>query len=629
MKTLEGAMFNRVVTLAEKQAYKNLKLYDNGIYNIKSGKKVEEILDLDLELPKFQQRELNITQSEIDDYIHYAMLLNRRHADFAPGSFAERNSYESSFAKKVYYNADLEFLVQLFISHHNIHAFKDGNKRTALNLFIDLLHKYTNFYIEDIILIQDSQILYLDKQITVEQFKKVIYYGVKKQVFKTNQKCNLEHLIPRSHVEAKDNYQNPPQSDRRSSFNLTDLEKGQFFYQQLKKPIFQRDTNQWTVERVEKLINTFLDDGLIPAIILWEDSEGNIYIIDGAHRISSLIAWVNSDYGEENVLNDSNHQVIEEYLNKKIGSYSEIKSSTDDKYKQAKKIIAKRSIAVQWVTGNYDKVKESFIRINEQGVVISEDEKELIENDQLPTSQLSRAILAHGMGQASENLNEKNEDIFNRFFVPSLSHQLNNYPLAGSLNEDLVISKVYNAVKIIDDTEKLDVELLEDKVIKVLTLIQDKLNISQKTYFYGTRRQFKINSFYGFLHFAIRLNENPELLRVFIKNRKKFEEFLVNNEKHIQAIARKKRQAKKAYEEVSFYYETLVLSCDSNDFSNLKERYNYLDFGENKHQTLKEKAIRKTYELFISEIPRCTVCGGFIDGNKNEKKSHNCCKENI
>lgn len=626
MNSLETSIYNRVITPTEKQAYRNLKSYDSGIYIIKNGLKIKKILNADFELPKYKPKILEITQNEVDTYVHFAQILNFKHSDFNPGKFAEKNSYESSFAKKVYYDSELEFIINLFISHHNVHAFDDGNKRTALNLFIDLIDKFTTFSIGDIITIQDSQILYLEKQINAEEFRKIIFYEVKKKVFKTNLKCNLEHLIPRGNVDTTENFQTPSQSDRRSSFNLTDLEKEQFFYQQLKKPIFQRDTNQWTVERVEKLINTFLDDGLIPAIILWEDSEGNIYIIDGAHRISSLIAWVNSDYGKENEMNDSNHQVIEEYFNKRIGRYLEIKSSTDEKYKHVKQIIAKRSIAVQWVTGDYNKVKESFIRINEQGVVITADEKELIENDQLPTSQLSRAILGHGLGQISRNQNEKTELLFNRFFMPFLSHQLNNYPLCGSLNEDFVISKVYNAIKIIDDAKKLDIEMLEGKVIDVLTFIQDDLKISQKAYFYGARRHFKTNSFYGFIRFAVRLNENEKLSELFIKNRNQFEEFLVNNEKHIQTIARKKRQAKKAYEEVSSYYESLLIACENNDFLDLMSRYNYLDFGdENRHQTSNEKSIQKNYENFISEIPRCTVCSGFIDGNKDDIKMHNCC----
>jgi prophage maintenance system killer protein len=623
---LNGTVFNRVITPSEKQAYKNLKEYDGGIYKIKNYEKIKEILDEDLPSIKCSNNELDITMDEVNEYMNYSRLLNLRHADFNPGIYIEANSYEASFAKKVYYNSELEFIVSLFISHHNIHAFDDGNKRTALNLFVDLLHKFTGFYIKDIMIIQDTQILYLEKVINEEDFKHIIYYEVKRRVFNTSIKCNLEHFIPRSGIEDNDNFVGVAQTDRRSSINLTDLEKGQFFYQSLRKPFFQRDTNQWTVARVEKLISTFLEDGLIPAVIMWEYSDGDIYIIDGAHRLSSLIAWVNSDYGKEKELNGSNHDAIEEYINSQIGSYDEIKRSKDEKYKQAKQIIAKRSIAVQWVNGDYKNAKESFIRINEQGVIISQDEKELIENDQLPTSKLSRAILAHGLGQVSKNKSEKTKLIFERFFTPYLSHQLNNYPLVGSLNEDLVISRIYNAVKIIDDSKSLNIEQLKDKVLDILKLIQDELNVSQKIYFYGATKKFKTNSFYGLVYFMLELNTNKELKDLFIKNRKEFEEFLVNNERNIQIIARQKRQAKKAYEEVGNYYKVVLQSCESKNLKELKEKYYYLDFEKKKAKTTKEKNLEKNYELFISKVPRCDICGGFIDGNKDEHKVHNCCK---
>jgi len=487
---------------------------------------------------------LNTNQEEINEYLDYAQLVNFRHADFQPGIFADKNSYESSYAKKVYFSSELEFIIELFISHHNIHGFADGNKRTALNVLIDLTNKLTKYYLKNILLIQDAQILYLEKRITKQEFMKLIYHEVKVKVSISTMKCNLEHLIPRRNIETSDNNQVAVQSDRRSGFNLTELEKGQFFYDQLRKPVFQRDTNQWTLERLEKLIITFLDDGLIPAIILWENPDGEIYVIDGAHRISSLIAWVNSDYGKENQLSDSNHNAIEEYMNDKIGSYSIIKASKDEKYKQVKQVIAKRSIAVQWVTGDYDKVKESFIRINEQGVVISEDEKELIENDNLDTSKLSRAILSHGLGQTSRDSSENSKDLFNRLFTPYFSFHLRNFPLAGSLNEDFVISRIYNFVKIVDNGEKLEVNELGVKALNVLGFVQDVLNINQQVYFYGATQKFKTNSFYGFMRFMILLIEDQYLLMQFVKNRREFEDYLVEHERHIQEIARKKRQAK-------------------------------------------------------------------------------------
>lgn len=616
---------NRAISPLEKKAYKNLRDYDGGNYKVRNTEIIANIIyERDIQY-KFDSKELKISQKEINHYMSHAQVINLKHSDFQPGTFSEKNPYEASFAKKMYFNSELEYIINLFISHHNIHAFQDGNKRTALNLFIDFIEKLTNMYVSNVLIIQDAQILYLQKKITEDDFKKIIYFGVENKMIKANTKCNLEHLIPRSAIEDSNNNA-ISQSDRRSSFTLTDLETGQFFYEQLRKPIFQRDTNQWTLERLEQLILTFLDDGLIPAIILWEDLNGSIYVIDGAHRISSLIAWVNSDYGKENELNDSNHIGIEDYINNKIGSYDEIKRSKDEKYKNEKRIIAKRSMAVQWVTGDYNKVKESFIRINEQGVVISRDEKELIENDQLPTSILSRAILANGLGQMSGHENQNTEEIFNRFFKPFLSFDLNNYPLSGSLKEDFVISKIYNIVKIVDNEEKLNVSDLTDKVLDLLKYIQDYLSISQKIYFYGATKKHKISSFYGFIKFALLMKNDENLFSIFKNNRQEFEEYLVEYEQHIQVITRKKRQAKKAYEEISKYYQYLLYACESNDFTELKNEFVYLDFAQRKYLSSKEKNIRKNYDKFISNVPRCTKCQGFIDGDINAEKKHNCCK---
>ena len=46
------------------------------------------------------------------------------------------------------------------------------------------------------------------------------------------------------------------------------------------------------------MIESFVNDELVPAIILWRNQGGYIFVIDGAHRLSSLGAWINDDYGD-------------------------------------------------------------------------------------------------------------------------------------------------------------------------------------------------------------------------------------------------------------------------------------------------------------------------------------------
>ena len=121
------------------------------------------------------------------------------------------------------------------------------------------------------------------------------------------------------------------------------------------------------------------------------------------------------------------------------------------------------------------------------------------------------------------------------------------------------------------------------------------------------------------------LNEDEQLCHAFIKNRKIFEEYLVENEGHIQVIARKKRQAKRAYEEIAKYYQNLLWACVANDFNDLQNEFYYLDFGKRKNLTKKEQNIRRNYENFILDVPRCIKCQGFIDGEVTAVKTHNCC----
>src|SRR5690348_10759070 len=107
---------------------------------------------------------------------------------------------------------------------------------------------------------------------------------------------NLDALIQREDFESGPQAVGE-QSDQ-LSFNLTQLKKDQMFFKTLRKPDFQRDTTNWSPEMIVEFVQSFLDGELIPSLILWHSSQTNkLFIIDGAHRISALIGWVNDDYG--------------------------------------------------------------------------------------------------------------------------------------------------------------------------------------------------------------------------------------------------------------------------------------------------------------------------------------------
>lgn len=103
---------------------------------------------------------------------------------------------------------------------------------------------------------------------------------------------NLDALIPRDDVEAK-----KPKAGK-GVIQVTELELGRHFYGLLRKPLFQRETNDWGVDNVVSLVRSFRNGHLIPSVILWS-ADGSTFVIDGAHRLSVFIAWVNDDYGDK------------------------------------------------------------------------------------------------------------------------------------------------------------------------------------------------------------------------------------------------------------------------------------------------------------------------------------------
>src|SRR5690242_6423416 len=104
---------------------------------------------------------------------------------------------------------------------------------------------------------------------------------------------NLDALIPREDFEIEPS---PSQATANSTFQIRDLEASSFAYAVLRKPDFQRETSEWGPEKVVSFVESFLDGDLIPALILWQ-AGNQVFVIDGAHRLSALIAWVQDDYG--------------------------------------------------------------------------------------------------------------------------------------------------------------------------------------------------------------------------------------------------------------------------------------------------------------------------------------------
>ena len=108
-------------------------------------------------------------------------------------------------------------------------------------------------------------------------------------------KIYLDALIPRDDFEVSSD--TVIEQFNKTTISITDLSTDSFFYPIIRKPDFQRETNEWDAQNVADFIESFIKGDLIPAIIFWRSPSGNCFVIDGAHRLSSLIAWINDDDG--------------------------------------------------------------------------------------------------------------------------------------------------------------------------------------------------------------------------------------------------------------------------------------------------------------------------------------------
>lgn len=177
------------------------------------------------------------------------------------------------------------------------------------------------------------------------------------------QTITLDALIPREDFNILSSTGSSSNTRNKQTLSIEDLKYDSFFFSALRKPIFQRETNEWDAEKVCSMIESFVNDELVPAIILWRNQGGYIFVIDGAHRLSSLGAWINDDYGDGpisiryygNYISDEQRKAAEKtrkLVNQKIGSFKEIEDISKNRIStenDLKKDIAKNlgALAIQ------------------------------------------------------------------------------------------------------------------------------------------------------------------------------------------------------------------------------------------------------------------------------------------
>lgn len=377
-------------------------------------------------------------------------------------------------------------------------------------------------------------------------------------------KVNLDALIPREDFEVEGN----SNGRKKETISIEDIKADSFFFSTVRKPDFQRETNAWDSKKICELIKSFVEGDLIPAIILWRSTSGYLFVIDGSHRLSSLSAWVNDDYGDGNIsksfydtiIPDEQKEIADQtrkLVNKTVGSYIDFRLALThpDKVKEEilkySKNLAALAIQLQWVEGDASKAENSYFKINQQHAPIDKTERKLLESRRKPNSIGARAIIRSGKGnkywssfsdEIQNQIQQIAEEINQILFEPKLQTPIKtlDVPLAGKLYSNQTLPLILDFINIVnnidfnnkglndDTTGETTIELLNKTrrvAYKLNSNHPSSLGLHPIVYFYSKQGRYKTVSFLAMVDFLIDLDQKKKL-NSFIKVRKEFEDFI-------------------------------------------------------------------------------------------------------
>lgn len=356
---------------------------------------------------------------------------------------------------------------------------------------------------------------------------------------------------------------------------------------------------------IAELVKTFLNHELVPAIILWE-SGPNVFVIDGAHRLSALISWVHDDYGDgprsrkffENFIpleQERAAQQTRSLIQKSVGKYSDHEiamthpgSSPTELVDRALR-LGSMVMELQWVRApNAEKAAASFFKINQEATPIDKTELQILKARRTSKAIAARAIVRNGRGhqywshfsqETCGEIRSDAEQIYKLLFSPPLEQPIKtlDLPFAGRGYGSNALPLIFDLVGIAteDGSDKAKKSsatenLLEDKdgtqtlvALKRVKRLMERvtgtspasLGLHPALYVYGRSGNHQPTAFLGLISF-IKNIEISGRLRLFTERRGKFESFLL--EGIISAVVHKLGSGSRSIPKVVDLYNRIL-----------------------------------------------------------------------
>lgn len=407
---------------------------------------------------------------------------------------------------------------------------------------------------------------------------------------------NLDALIMR------EDFESGPQAKgeiKEMKFTVSQLIQHGFTFDALRKPTFQRETSNWNAKMIVDFVCSFLDGDLVPAIILWKsETTRRLFLIDGSHRVSALVAWVNDDYGDGAMsrafwgtvpaAQATLHRKTQELVQERIGTFESLRKASSsgaaisDEMQRRIFNLNMLPLPIQSVDGVAEVAEKSFLKINANPATIDNNELAIIRARAKPNAIATRALMRAGTGYPywgkfpnAQQIGDLASDTYDLLFgqIVDIGTRVADVPRAGQPYSAEAFTMLLDMVNIFNNVTPAmwqepkptsrspknpqpTVALLPDdsdgsKTWEFIKRVQDvaklamgnetvdgALGLDQVVYSYGANGKFYPTAFIASLKFANDLSK-PERYD-FLKIRMMFEEFLVGHKSFIKDIGHSK-----------------------------------------------------------------------------------------
>lgn len=468
-------------------------------------------------------------------------------------------------------------------------------------------------------------------------------------------KVNLDAMICREDFNATEGFTG---TNRITQININELKHDSLLPNLLRKPDFQRETRDWDINQIINFLNSIINRHFIPAIILWQNSSAITFVIDGAHRLSALMAWVNDDYGDgvissrfyNNELSDEQKAIAQKTRNrveKEIGSFKKYMDAIvaptkyDDDFCRKAKSLLSFAFVIQWIEGDVSVAEKSFFNINQKAVPINATELAILESRANSNCIATRAITYSGNGykywknfpaENQKEIEDFSKAINQLLFLPPLKTPITtlDVSIAGknqnnlSFYFDLVNYSIGDRPCKVDNTGEETINILKN-LKKLLEVLNSKepcsLGLHPIIYFYSKNGNFKPAIFYATFVFIKKIY-NEDKLKLFTKNRAKFEDFIYKYDYVIDQINRNGRSSKKSASIIAELYYNILNKVDCGDDENtilqfILEQFPNIKTADDSTKKLSHSKLKNAayIAMAISNVLRCPICGGAIHTN--------------